>query len=167
MKFRQHLLPLMVALAPLSLDGQPATRGTVYVGGGANQTGSSIVFGTTLQLPGSLVAGVDVAGEGVMLDNTGAGPARQVRAVSYNTLLGSRVVGRSGGGLLIAGVLGVRQEAMFCPESYFGFRCFGNLPPRIQYAANSGALVMLRIDRAVVGGRVTPASQQIIVGVAF
>jgi hypothetical protein len=167
MSVRQVLLTLLIAVVPAQLASQSATHGAFYVGGGTNDTGSAVVLGTFLQAPRSLVFGLDVAGEGTQLDNTGGKGLRQTRAVSYNTLVGSRIVARSHGAVVVAGVFGVRSASMLCAESYLGFRCFADSPPRIEYVPNAGALVMVRIHRAVVGGRVTSASQQVVLGVAF
>ena len=114
--------------------------------------------------------GFDIGGEGTSIDSTYRNTEVPVQANSFNAILGRSLGGASadGGVSLDVGILlGFRETAADCPDSFVGFRCYADRDPDYDHTLNRGAILLVRFDEAVIGLRSTSASQQIVFGLSF
>jgi hypothetical protein len=161
--------------APLIVCASVADAGTIaYLGiGPADEATETTVDDTPFAIgvlgwtDGSpLVFGVDIAGEGTMLDSTfGQDSFRQ--AVSLNFLLGTNVTEWDRGRVDAAALIGIRESFADCPDSFLGFQCYADEAPDTEWDINYGGLVAVSFDRVSVGLRVTGESVMAILGVRF
>ena len=112
------------------------------------------------------VYGIDIAGEGTMLDSTYGGYNSLSQGTSYNFLTGQQLdnSGKLAGGL----ILGFRETEADCPDSYLGYQCYADEPPDYEYAFNGGLFLFYdATEKVSVGVRWTSESSQFVLGFSF
>ena len=113
-----------------------------------------------------MVYGLDLAGEGTMLDST-FGQDSLSQALSFNFLLGSNLYDNGTIRVDAAGILGIRETFADCPDSFLGFQCYADTPPSTEYDVNYGALLTVSYERVSFGVRITGESTQAVLGLKF
>lgn len=113
-----------------------------------------------------LVFGFDIAGEGTKLDGT-YGYDSLEQAFSFNFTFGGQIVSTDTMRLDAALLIGARETAADCSDSYLGYRCYADAAPEVEYEANYGAIVSATFGRGMLGVRATSESVQALVGIAF
>jgi hypothetical protein len=168
-------LPIII-LAGLAQAQEAGTmRNTFYIGGGKTTTTDSFANQDTPFSLGYMhqvedrkaIFGFDLAGEGTSLDSTWGMTNEPVQAMSFNFLFGSNVIDdgriRADAALLI----GLRESAADCPDSFLGYQCYADSDPIVEYQANFGAVVNVSFDKLSVGLRATGESTQLLLGMRF
>jgi hypothetical protein len=111
--------------------------------------------------------GADIAGEGTSIENTSWENDKVSQALSYNFLAGGNLNFNQDWQAGIGVLVGLRETAKSCPSSYLGYECYADRKPDSSYDFNYGGLAYLTYDRLLVGTRVTYASYQLMMGLAF
>ncbi len=150
-------------------------RNTFYVGGGKSTTTDSFAnqntpfaIGFTHQMAGrKTVLGFDLAGEGTSLDSTWGQTNQPVQAMSFNLVFGTNLIDDGRIRADAALLLGLRDSAADCPDSYLGYQCYADTDPTIEYQVNFGALVNVSFNKVSVGLRATGESTQVLFGIRF
>ena len=120
-----------------------------YVGIGSKDD-SSIRYIKSVKLPWSLGYlqhqensktswGVDIANEGTMLDSRHGMDDAMGRGLSYNLLAATNLSDSSNWRFDLGIILGLRETAVDCPESYIGYQCYADESPDYEYGFNYGA----------------------------
>ena len=115
----------------------------------------------------NIFGGIDIAGEGTSLDSTSGKYNQVTQGLSFNMLAGKNLNFNQDWRAGIGVLLGVRQTAESCPDSYLGYRCYADQKPDTNYDFNYGGLFHVTYKQVLVGARVTPESYQVILGLAF
>ena len=111
--------------------------------------------------------GVDIAGEGTMLDSTYNNDNAIKQAISLN-FIGATNLSRTPYWRVDLGVLaGFRQTAQECPDSYLGFQCYADEPPDTEYSFNYGGVLYIGYKSLSIGFRATGESNMMTVGLTF
>lgn len=168
-------LLLLMSAGYLHAQEDVSMRNTFYLGAGsANSDGAfenddtPFSLGFTHQLVSSkMVLGFDIAGEGTMLDSTWGRDERPKRGTSFNLLLGRNMVDSGRFRADAALLLGVREAAKDCPDSYVGWRCYADRDPETDYKGNFGGVLTLSFDGFALGLRATGESTQVLAGLRF
>ena len=163
-----------VTLTAQPLAAQQSADVVVYLGAGTSVESEIAGFDATplsfgaIFMPTSspMVFGVDIAGEGEMLDSTfGRDSYRQ--ALSFNALLGGRIFQTDKFRTDAMVLLGARESVTDCPDSVLGFQCYADREPDATYDFNYGAVVTATFDKVAIGLRVTGESAQVVLGFKF
>ena len=167
-------LAFTVFTAANAQETLPNDEALIYLGlGGAKQANETTNGNSPLSLgimylrnEGTFY-GFDIAGEGTSLDSTYRRDKEPVQAFSYNLIIARNISKsdnkRFDGGLL----LGFRQGAKDCPDSFIGYACYADTNPQIDYNVNYGAVLMYSFEKVSFGLRVTDASVQFLIGRKF
>lgn len=108
--------------------------------------------------------GVDIAGEGTMLDSTSNQNEAIDQGFSINLLFGGDVTGNVTAGVL----LGAVETSQDCDQqSYLGFQCYADTEPNSDYDFNYGVWGMYKFSGFAVGARISGESQQLTFGIDF
>lgn len=111
--------------------------------------------------------GLEIAGEGTMLDSTYDNDNAIKQAISFN-LIGAINLSRAPHWRVDLGLLaGFRQTAKDCPDSYLGFQCYADEPPDADYSFNSGGVLFIGYKSLSIGFRATGESQMVTLGLNF
>jgi len=168
------MLGALALAVPLSA-GMAAAQGNTLIYGGIGQAGEEALesnampfsFGLLLRPATSRMSfGIDIAGEGTMLDSTWGDEALR-QAISFNALIGTNLAQNNRFSLDGALLLGMRETFADCPDSYLGFQCYADEAPSTEYDVNYGAVLIGSFDRMAIGLRVTGESTQIVLGTRF
>lgn len=113
--------------------------------------------------------GVDIAGEGVALDNTSGRTNVPRQAMSTNFIFGPTWDFQMRGPNVVgAGFLfGFRTTDVSCPDSYLGFRCYADQTADLDFSLNAGLVVHWAVPSWLFGIRLTTESGQITFGFNF
>lgn len=168
-------LLLLVSAGYVHAQEDVPMRNTFYLGAGSAKADGPFEnddmpfsIGFTHQVVNSkLVVGFDIAGEGTMLDSTWGRDERPKRGTSYNFLLGRNMVDSGRFRADAALLLGVRESAKDCPDSYLGWRCYADRDPETDYKGNFGGLLTFSFDKLTLGLRATGESAQMLAGLRF
>lgn len=152
-----------------------ANKSVIYIGAGPAKSASPTVNGSTPMSIGfmtkvadsTMVWGLDLAGEGTMLDSTWGQSQLPARAMSYNLLLGNNITQNENSSFNVAVLAGMREATADCPASFLGYQCYANTTPTTNYVFNYGAVVTWSYKSLVLGVRATGASTQGLLGLSF
>lgn len=171
---------IKVAFATVAILGATAAyaeenKSVLYIGAGPAKSASPTVDGSTPMSIGfmtkvadsTMVWGLDLAGEGTMLDSTWGQTQLPARAMSYNLLLGKNIAQNENSSFNIAALAGMREATADCPASFLGYQCYANTTPTTNYVFNYGAVVTWSYKSLVLGVRATGASTQGLLGLSF
>ena len=146
----------------------------VYIGAGSN-TGDKPTTGTSTPFTigflnlssGERIWGLDIAGEGVVIDSTWGMNKALTQSSSLNLIFGkplnTSMNSRLDGGLLV----GMRRKTSDCPRSSLGYQCYADSSPNTTYDLNYGGLITWTSNSLMLGVRLTGASSQLLVGYRF
>jgi hypothetical protein len=135
---------------PYESDDTPWALGWVHHSGGSNASW-----------------GIDIAGEGTMLDSTYDNVNAIKQAISIN-LIGATNLSRAPSWRVDLGFLaGFRQTAQECPDSYLGFQCYADEPPDTEYSFNYGGVLFIGYKSLSIGLRATGESNMLTFGLNF
>ena len=111
--------------------------------------------------------GVDVAGEGTMLDSTYDRDNAIKQALSFN-IIGAANLSRAPNWRLDLGLLaGFRQTSKDCPDSYLGYACYADEAPDTDYSGNFGGVLFIGYKSLSIGVRATGESTMVTLGLNF
>lgn len=147
----------------------------IYVGAGPAKKADSTTTGSTPMSLGYLrlsnatnfVWGLDVSGEGTMLDSTWGKNNAVKQAMSYNLLVGTNFKNDGGSRIDGAVLLGAREASANCPSSFIGYQCYANSAPTTNHKLNYGVVLTWSFKSFMVGLRATEASTQALIGLRF
>lgn len=150
-------------------------RSTFYIGGGNSRNDGEFESDSTPYSIGfmhqvadsKLIFGGDIGREGTLLDSTYRRNDSISQATSFNLLLGANLVDVGRFKTDAALLVGVREEAVDCPDSFLGFQCYANSDPETEYTGNFGAVITLSYDKVSLGVRATSESTQVLAGIRF
>ena len=174
-KFTCLSLSVLVSMGGAHAQETGLASNLFYFGGGSADTTDPLknddtpfVIGFMHQPAGkSVVFGFDLAGEGTSIDSTYRQNKNLAQAISYNFLIGTNVVTTGRFKADVALLVGLRQAAADCPDSYLGYACYADTSPVIEYAGNIGAVVTMSFNNIAVGFRATDQSAQVLLGLRF
>ena len=111
--------------------------------------------------------GVELSGEGTVLDSTYRQNQAAKQASSFNLLLGRNM--SKSDSLRVDGAIlfGFREKTKDCPDSYLGYACYANADPDTDYDFNYGAMLMFSVNKLALGLRVSGESSQMLLGFKF
>ena len=162
---------LLSIIAILSFASMSSAENTLYFGMGQGKAATDMQNGENPWSLGfisnSTGFGLDIAGEGTVLDSTYNQDEEPNRAMSYNLIVARNL---SEGGLfdIDAGLLvGIREITKDCPGSYLGYACYADMMPDREFDINYGAVVFISFDKFLVGARVTGESSQVTLGFKY
>lgn len=164
------LLALTMSVSSVSVSAETL----VYGGIGQAESGDSV---TNSNMPWSIGVislkdqgasfGLDIAGEGTVIDSTYDLNDEPNQAFSVNLIVAGNLH-KAGSSRLDAGLLvGFRESTKDCPDSYLGYACYADQSPDVEYEANFGGLITYSFDQFTVGLRATGESTQLVVGTSF
>jgi hypothetical protein len=164
-----------LSLACFSLNAlAQSTEHVVYFGVGGSERIASTNSSATPASLGYLshaktesVWGVDIAGEGVMLDSTWGRTNTATQANSFNFIFGKSYTSDANLRFDFAFLAGLRTETSSCPRSYLGYQCYADTPPSSTHAFNYGFVGGVSFQRAFLGVRFTGESKQVLLGIHF
>lgn len=111
--------------------------------------------------------GLEIAGEGTMLDSTYDNDNAIKQAISFN-IIGATNLSRAPNWRMDLGLLaGIRQTAKDCPDSYLGFQCYADEPPDADYSFNFGGVLFIGYKSLSIGLRGTDESSMVTLGLNF
>lgn len=116
---------------------------------------------------GKMVLGFDIGAEGTMLDSTWGQDSHPEQGTSLNFLIGRNLLDNGRFRADAALLVGVREAAADCPDSYLGFQCYADTDPDTDYKGNYGGVLAVSVDRLVLGLRATGESTQMVAGFRF
>lgn len=174
-------LLIMVAPAPLyaqSID-EPSTL--IYFGAGHSQPDSRFKSSSAPFSVGAIslkegeagfFAGVDIAGEGTVLDSTYNYSKKPRQAASLNLIVGTNMGKWEKSRLDVGLLLGIRQYTKDCSNSplsrsLIGYQCYADTVPSTDYRGNVGGVAFYSYNHFAFGVRVTGESKQIVLGRIF
>jgi len=135
---------------PYESDDTPWALGWIHHSGGSNTSW-----------------GVDIAGEGTMLDSTYDNVNAIEQGISFN-LIGATNLSKTPYWRVDLGLLaGFRQTAQECPDSYIGFQCYADEPPDADYSFNYGGVLFIGYKSLSIGFRATGESNMVTLGLNF
>ncbi len=157
-----------------SYAGEPGTS-IIYLGGGAGDSGDYYKSSRPPVTLGILnisnqrgsVWGVDISGEGTMLNSTGGRYNAVEQGTSFNLLLGSNMSKSEDSRFDAAFLVGMRRTELSCPRSYLGYQCYADESPKSSYGFNYGALLAVTYKSLMFGVRATGESAQALLGFRF
>lgn len=147
----------------------------VYLGAGSTKSDTSLKSKKTPISLGYLnisnvsnaVLGVDVSGEGTMLDSTWGKNNSVKQAISYNALIGRNIFKGEKSRVDATLLVGARETFTDCPSSYLGYQCYSDKAPKTNYKVNYGAVLTGTYNSYMLGMRVTGESAQVLIGFRF
>ena len=101
-----------------------------------------------------------------MLDST-YGQNHFEQAMSFNAIIGRKILETETGRLDIGALIGIRSETRDCPDSYLGFQCYADEDPTVERTLNYRILATYTYKKALVGVRTTGESLQFLIGTRF
>ena len=111
--------------------------------------------------------GLEIAGEGTMLDSTYDNNDAIKQALSFN-IIGATNLTRAPDWRVDLGLLaGFRQTAADCPDSYLGYQCYADEPPDTDYSFNFGGVLYIGYKSLSIGFRATGESNMVTLGLNF
>lgn len=166
---------ILGATVASAAENAAENKSVFYVGAGPAKSASPTVNGSTPMSIGfmtkfadsTMVWGLDLAGEGTMLDSTWGQSQLPARAMSYNLLLGNNITQNENSSFNVAVLAGMREATADCPASFLGYQCYANTTPTTNYVFNYGAVVTWSYKSLVLGVRATGASTQGLLGLSF
>lgn len=161
----------LIALAGMAVAQEG--RNALYLGAGPAPTGfdenqdTPFSFGVYHVDPHTqFLMGFDIGLEGTRFDGT-YGIDTLEQATSFNLLLGRSVYQDSAMAVDLAVVLGFRETAADCADSYIGWACYADVEPEYEYDLNYGGLATVTFQTVMVGLRATESSVQLVAGISF
>jgi hypothetical protein len=149
--------------------------GVVYIGVGAasdnpSENGNvpwSLGF-VSVPDAGGMSWGIDIAGEGTVLDSTYGQRSALSQAFSFNGLIGGTRVTKKAIKLTGSLLIGLIEDVKSCNgDSYLGYQCYADSAPNVDYKANLGFVGMVTFKSFSVGIRITGESSQGLIGLNF
>lgn len=89
------------------------------------------------------------------------------QATAFNFLIGKNLNRTENSRIDAAFILGIREVSSSCPDSYFGYRCYGNEEPDVSYGFNGGIALTFIYKKFMIGTRFTGESKLGLVGFLF
>lgn len=171
------ILALLLSFTAFQVQAQSVEdrRGAIYFGVGSANTDSEFESDDTAWSLGylslsdsdSFVWGVDISGEGTMLNSTSRRNNEVEQGFSFNLLLGKNLLQFDTFRTDFSLILGGRQSSKECPDSSIGYECYADSEPDTSYKFNYGAALTFNYNSLFIGIRATGESTQGIVGYRF
>jgi hypothetical protein len=164
-----------IVVGPMASFADDSAQNAIYIGGGSAQTNDILKSSSAPYSVGyvrlsnekDIVWGVDVAGEGTLLDSTWGKNKAVKQSTSFNLLLGQNLIKTENGRFDATVILGLRNSFTSCPSSYLGYQCYADQAPSTKYDFNYGALLSYSYKSLLVGLRATGESSQVVIGYRF
>ncbi len=175
-KMKKALCVLTLLTLTASANATNDGENVIYAGTGSAKSGSATATSSKnpftigyLRLSNSrdVVWGVDISGEGTLLDSTWGQNKAVKQATSYNLLIGKNVGKSETSRFDLAFVAGIREKTSSCPSSYLGYQCYADSKPNTTNAFNYGAALTWSTKGFMLGVRATGESTQAIAGIRF
>jgi len=166
---------LALLAAAILTDANAIEENNIYIGTGPAKTGipttsnkAPITLGYIRQSKTtSTVWGIDISGEGTLLDSTWGQNNAVKQATSFNVLIGKNMRDSQISRLDIAFVAGLKEKSKDCPASYLGYQCYEDSAPNTTREFNYGGILSWSYQKLMVGVRATGESNQLLIGVRF
>jgi hypothetical protein len=173
LKTPTYLLALLAAA--ILTDANASEENNIYIGTGPAKTGipttsnkAPITVGYISQSrTTSTVWGIDISGEGTLLDSTWGQNNAVKQATSFNVLIGKNMSNSQISRFDIAFVAGLREKSKDCPASYLGYQCYADSAPNTTREFNYGGILSWSYQKLMVGVRATGESNQLLIGIRF
>lgn len=115
-----------------------------------------------------MVYGLDISGEGTMLDSTYGGYDDLAQGFSINFLFGADVSQNKNDKVSAGLIIGFIETEADCPDSYLGYQCYADADPDYEYAFNGGGFLNYSVNQSFnLGLRATSNSTQVTFGFKF
>ena len=172
------LAAFFILCSPPSIAQDKGARdwgGILYAGIGSGDRGDEFESDATPWSVGYIskprttgfILGLDIAGEGTLLDSTSNRSNKVDQGLSFNLLLGRNLTRSQNWKYDLGVIVGARESSKECDDSYLGFRCYADEDPDTDYEFNYGAFFVASYRRLALGVRATGESTQVMLGIAF
>ncbi len=175
---KMRLLVVLMATSVCALSSAFADtdgQNVIYVGSGTAKNNNTTTKSSNPATLGYLrvsntsdtVWGLDVSGEGTMLDSTWGQRNSAKQATAFNFLIGKNLNKTENSRIDAAFIAGIREKTSSCPSSYLGYQCYADQKPDTSYGFNGGIALTWIYKSFMVGARFTGESKQALVGIKF
>lgn len=164
---------LFAFLISIMLASAANADGLIYFGSGPAATGTyenknaPYTIGYITTDLGETNWGIDISGEGTVIDSTYGQNGALNQALSFNIIAGQTAALGDNSKVTFGLLIGFREGVKACADSYLGFQCYANTSPEVDYDFNYGGVVMLSFGRFGIGARHTQESTQALLGFSF
>lgn len=176
MRLKHGVLAVLTFATAAVSHAQDDGQNVIYFGAGSAKNGNPTTTSNKepmsigylrLSNASSTVWGIDVAGEGTMLDSTWGQNNAVKQATSFNALIGKNIGKTANSRYDAALIVGMREETSKCPRSYLGYQCYANSEPKTTYGFNYGLALTWTYNSLMLGVRATGESTQAMLGIRF